>query len=88
MSEPAPASSDPAAQAPSAEEVAELGTSSSSSSSSGVGPDVPDLTEEGRTATALDAALELRLQHAVALSEKDGKHAEAADLLSVLLKMR
>ena len=45
-----------------------------------------ELTEEGKTATSLDPAMELRLAHAVRLSREEDRHTEAADILGDLLQ--
>ena len=41
--------------------------------------------QEGKTATQLDAAAQLRLDHAVRLSRAENRHAEAADILGGLM---
>ena len=48
--------------------------------------DASEMTQEGRTATTLDAAMELRLGHAVRLSREEQRHTEAADILGELLQ--
>ena len=48
--------------------------------------DASEMTVEGRTATHLDAAMDLRLGHAVRLSREEDRHTEAADILGELLQ--
>lgn len=49
--------------------------------------DASEMTEEGRAATTLDPAMELRLGHAVRLSREEDRHTEAADILGDLLQV-
>lgn len=50
-------------------------------------PNERDITEEGMSATDLDASLHQRLSHAVSLSREEGRHSEAADILGDLIKV-
>ena len=48
--------------------------------------DASEMTQEGRTATQLEAAMDLRLGHAIRLSREEDRHTEAADILGELLQ--